>query len=238
MNSILVVAGEPNSVFLELFFKSLKKIKINKPIILIASYNLVRLQMKKLNFNYDIKLLNKNNLEEYKKNNNIINLIDIDLHQKKPFLKITKKSNAYIKRSFEVAFEIIKKYKIKKFINGPINKKKFINKKYIGMTEYISKKFNSSNSAMLIYNKNLSVCPITTHLPLKFVAKNINKKLIIKNVKLINKFYKTYLKINPHCESVSNFNEDEKIIVPAINFLKKKNYKFMDPFQLILVSLK
>ena len=41
MNSILVVAGEPNSVFLELFFKSLKKIKIKNPIILIASYNLV-----------------------------------------------------------------------------------------------------------------------------------------------------------------------------------------------------
>ena len=32
-----------------------------------------------------------------------------------------------------------------------------------------------NNNCMLIYNKKLSVCPITTHLPLKFVAKNINK---------------------------------------------------------------
>ena len=31
---------------------------------------------------------------------------------------------------------------------------------------------------MLIYNKKLSVCPLTTHLPLKLVAKKINKKLI------------------------------------------------------------
>ena len=39
---------------------------------------------------------------------------------------------------------------------------------------------------MLIYNKNLSVSPITTHLPIKFVAKNINKKLkIINQVKKI-----------------------------------------------------
>ena len=35
---------------------------------------------------------------------------------------------------------------------------------------------------MLIYNKKLSVCPITTHLPLKLVTKNINKKLIIEKL--------------------------------------------------------
>ena len=35
---ILIVAGEPNSIFLEIFFKVLKK-KIKSPIILIASKN-------------------------------------------------------------------------------------------------------------------------------------------------------------------------------------------------------
>ena len=35
----------------------------------------------------------------------------------------------------------------------------------------IKKKF-----AMLIYNKKLSVCPVTTHLPIKLVAKKITKK--------------------------------------------------------------
>ena len=49
-NSILVVAGEPNSIFLEIFFKSIKKIKVKNPLILIGSYKLVVLQMKKLNF--------------------------------------------------------------------------------------------------------------------------------------------------------------------------------------------
>ena len=47
---ILVVAGEPNSIFLEIFFKSLKKLKTKKPLILIASHRLVELQMKKLKF--------------------------------------------------------------------------------------------------------------------------------------------------------------------------------------------
>ena len=30
------------------------------------------------------------------------------------------------------------------------------------------------------------------------------------------------LGLNPHCESTENNNEDEKIIKPAINFLKSK----------------
>ena len=49
-NTILVFAGEPNSIFLEIFFKSIKKIKIQNPLILVGSYKLLTLQMKKLNF--------------------------------------------------------------------------------------------------------------------------------------------------------------------------------------------
>ena len=49
-NFILIVAGEPNSVFLEIFFKSIDYIKIKKPLILIASHKLVILQMKKFGY--------------------------------------------------------------------------------------------------------------------------------------------------------------------------------------------
>ena len=47
---IIIVAGEPNSVFLEIFFKSIKQNHFKSPLILIASDKLVKLQMKKLNF--------------------------------------------------------------------------------------------------------------------------------------------------------------------------------------------
>ena len=47
---ILLIAGEPNSIFLEIFFKSIKIQKIKSPIILIASKKLLYLQMKKLKF--------------------------------------------------------------------------------------------------------------------------------------------------------------------------------------------
>ena len=49
---------------------------------------------------------------------------------------------------------------------------------------------------MLIYNKKLSVCPLTTHLPIKKVSKKINKNMIKEKIKLIDIFFKKYLKKN------------------------------------------
>ena len=46
---ILVIAGEPNSIFFEIYFKSFKN-KTKSPLILIASHKILLLQMKKLNF--------------------------------------------------------------------------------------------------------------------------------------------------------------------------------------------
>ena len=69
------------------------------------------------------------------------------------FEKITTKSNSYINRCFEISFKILKNDKIKKFINGPISKKTYLKKKYLGITEYISKKFNIKKNEMIIFNK-------------------------------------------------------------------------------------
>ena len=54
---ILVVSGEPNSIFLEIFFKVLKLKNIRSPIILISSENILKLQMKKLKFKKKNKII-------------------------------------------------------------------------------------------------------------------------------------------------------------------------------------
>ena len=45
---------------------------------------------------------------------------------------------------------------------------------------------NQKKFAMLIYNKELSVCPITTHVPLKYVAKSITKNSKVNLIKIEN----------------------------------------------------
>ena len=243
---ILIVSGEPNSVFLELFFKVLKKDKIKSPIILISSKKLLTLQMQKLEFKKKIKLLQISKLKSYKLDNKTINLIDVKYNPGKAFEKISKKSNIFIKNSFDLAFQIIKKNNIHKFINGPISKKEFLKNKFLGITEYISEKFQANNTCMLIYNDTLSVCPITTHLPLKLVSKKINKKIISKNISLVNNFYEkkfnikpriAILGLNPHCESVDKYNEDEKIIKPTIQYLKNR-YNVSGPYPADTIFLK
>ena len=243
---ILIVAGEPNSIFLEIYFKAIKK-KIKSPLILIASYKLLVLQMQKLKFSKKIKILDTKKLKKYSLNNNTINLININYVQKKPFEKISTKSNYYINQSFLTAIKLIRQGFSNKLINGPISKKTFLKKKKLGITEYLSDKFFIKNNAMLIFNKKLAVCPITTHVPIKFVTKQITKKLIINKIKLINNFYKKNLKsipkiavlvLNPHCETVNNFDEDKKIISPAIKFFKGKNYRVSGPFSSDTIFLK
>ena len=237
-NIILIVGGEPNSIFSEIYFKTLKLKKIKKPIVLISSEKLIKKQMRKLKFKKKIKLLNWQDLEKNKLNNKSINLIDVNFNQKRAFEKISKKSNKFIEECFQIAFKILKKGKINKFINGPISKKHFLSNKYLGITEYIAKKFSTKSYCMLIYNKKLSVSPITTHLPIKLVSKNLNKKLIVQKIILVNNFYKNILGyipkiavlgLNPHCESIKKFNEDDKIIKPLIKKIKKK-YKVSGPF--------
>ena len=117
----------------------------------------------------------------------------------------------------------------------------------MGVTEYLAHKTKTKNFAMIIYNKNLSVCPLTTHLPLKKVSKKINKKMIKEKVKLIDFFFRKYFKkrpkigitgLNPHCESIDAFNEDEKIIKPAVKSLIKSNCRRFGPVAADTIFLK
>ena len=244
---IIVVAGEPNSIFTEIFFKSLKIKKFKSPIILIASLNLIKLQMRKLNIKKKIRNINFLDIKNSNLDNKKINLIDINFSQKKPFDKISGRSNDYIKMCFDIALKILKKKFTDKFINGPISKKFFLEKKYLGITEYLANRTKTKKFAMLIYNKNLSVCPLTTHMPIKKVSKKIKRKLINEKVKLINNFYQKHFKLkpkiaitglNPHCESIGNVNEDEKIIKPAIKSLANSNFNVYGPFAADTIFLK
>ena len=202
---------------------------------MVGNKKLIFKQMRKLRYNFTIHQINS--IEKAKKQ--LINLIDIDYKFKKPFSKISSSSNKYIESSFKKALKLIKVNKISKLINGPISKKYFLKKKFPGITEYIGFKTNTSNPVMLIYNEKLSVVPLTTHIPLKNVAKLVKKQKIIDNIIKVDLFYKLKLKkipkiailgLNPHCETTDKISEEKTEIIPAINYLKKKKIKISGHF--------
>ena len=243
---IIIVAGEPNSIFFEIFFRVIEE-KIKSSIILIASEKLILKQAKVLKKKINYNLVNENDVIKKKNELKKINLINVDLKQNKAFDKITSKSNEYISSCFKIALRLTKKNVSNKLINGPISKQTFLKNKFNGITEYLATKTNTKDFAMIIYNKKLSVCPMTTHLPIKYVSKRINKLELIKKVRLINKFWKTKFNkkakigvtgLNPHCESIDNFNEDKSIIYPAIKRLQKLKYNVQGPYAADTIFLK
>ena len=236
--SIIIILGEPNSISSEIFLKSLnyiKKTKLN--FIIIGNYSLLEKQANYLDFkiNVKFKLSEINSLENVK-----FNFINVDYKQSKPFNLKTNNSDTFVKKCFEHAVILLKKKLAIGLINLPINKSKFTKNKYKGITEYIADKTNNRNKEnMLLFNENFSVLPLTTHIPLKKVYKEISYKKIEKACKNINNFYLKTIKrkkfkigilgLNPHNgENGYIGNEEKKIIIPAINKLKKK-YPIIGP---------
>ena len=171
---IIIVPGQPESIFFEIFFKIINSNSFLSPLILIGSKKILLNQIKKFNIKKKIRLLNFEHLNKTKLNNKSLNLLNINYDFSKK--KNIKNSKKYIEDCFNLAFKILQSKLTFKFINGPINKSKFLDNKYPGITEYVSNKFKVKKFAMLIYNNKLSVCPLTTHLPLKSVSKKIKKK--------------------------------------------------------------
>ena len=238
-NPTLVISGDIKSIFLEIFFKSFKIAK--RPLVLIVCKKVLKKQMKLLGYKFNLNEIFEQNVCKIKLNNKYINFIDVPIDNKKDEKK-------YLENCFNISLKILKRNKNISIINGPINKEKFLKNKYLGITEYLGSKTKSLKKVvMLIYNKNLSVSPLTTHLPLKDVSKNISKSKIINHVNKIDHFLTKYLKkkpkiaitgLNPHCESNFNKSEEKNTIIPAINYLKSKKFRVSGPFPADTIFLK
>ena len=236
---IIVVSGDPKSIFLEIFFKSFKICK--RPLVLIVSKKILKQQMKLLKYKFHLNEISYQNISDIKLNNKVINFIDVPIRN----IDNTKK---YLESCFNISLKILKKNTNISLINGPINKEKFIKNRYLGITEYLGSKTNKlKDVVMLIHNKKLSVSPITTHIPLKDVYKNISKIKIIKHVKNIDNFFKKHFNkkpniaitgLNPHCESNFKRSEEKNIIIPSINYLVSKHFNVSGPFPADTIFLK
>ena len=95
--SIAIIAGEPNSISSEIIFKSwkLRNQFIHKPFFVIGSIKLLNLQKKKLKYKIKLKKID----DRFKINDlkgGELPVYDIEYIQKKPFEKISNKSNKYI----------------------------------------------------------------------------------------------------------------------------------------------
>ena len=235
---IAIIAGEPNSINSEIIAKTWKKKKNfkNLNIFVIGNYFLIKKQLKSLGFKLKLKKINELKNQNFKKN---LLIYDVPLSFKNPFKVPIENKSKYIIRSFDTALAMFKKKSLFGLINCPIDKKETFGKKFSGITEFLAKKENIlGKEVMLIYNKQLSVSPITTHMRLKKVPNSISKNKIIKKITIINNFFLKIFKIkpkigvlglNPHNNEMVRDSEEVKIIIPAIKQLKRKKISVFGP---------
>ncbi len=233
MNSkILIICGDPNSINAEIIFKTWKKVsKLQKQrITLIGNFQLLSDQAKKLKIRVPIKKID--NIDE-KNDEKFLNIIDYPLRYKKCFNVQNKDASKYVIGCLNLANKICVEKKIKGFINCPIDKKLIKKKGIYGVTEFIAKKSKVKrfSEVMMLYNKKLSVVPITTHIKVANISKNIKKKNLIKKINTLNFYFKKILKykpkiavlgLNPHNAENEKDSEEVKQIIPAIKQLKIK----------------
>ena len=149
--SVVIVCGDPGSIFNEILIKTLKNKflkKIKFSIILVCSKKLFESELKRFNAKVNLKNFC---IEKgfYKRG---IYIVDIPLILK----LITEKKEFVHKEFFSKGLDLIKKKKIISFNKRTNFKKTFLKGKYKGITEFLAFKTNTFNEVMLIFNKELS----------------------------------------------------------------------------------
>ena len=236
---IILISGDPNSINSEIIYKSWKKLvpSLRKRIYLISNYKLLSQQFKKLKL--PIRLEVVKNLYKNTENNKL-KILNENIKFKNPFNIHRKISSKFIINCLDYAHKLATTKDVIGFINCPINKNLLKTKK-IGVTEYLARKcrIKKDTEVMLIYNKKLAVCPITTHIDVKDVPRKISVSLIVKKVKTINSWYIQNLKkkpkigvlgLNPHNAELRKNSEENLKIIPAIKILKKMGINADGPF--------
>ena len=237
-NKIILVSGDPNSINSEIIYKSWKKLKksLKKRIFVISNAHLLSQQFKKLK--YPMKVVEVKDINQRIKGNSL-KVLNVDVAFRNPFKVNKKNSSKFIINCLNYAHKLALNNNSIGIVNCPINKN-LLKKDKIGVTEFLAKKCNirKDSEVMLIYNKKLSVSPVTTHIDLKDVSKKINVPLIVNKVIKINSWYLRNFKkkpkigilgLNPHNGELRKYSEEKKKIIPAILKLKKLKINAFGP---------
>lgn len=216
MNSICILLTDDESINEKLILKSIVKLKKSK--------------LKAIYFIGDRDLFKKIYLAS--QNNQKFFFLNISLIKKNYF--------NYLKKITTAGIKLGNKKKIQILINMPLDKKKFLKKKFPGFTEFFSYYYDRrKNENMLLFGKKFSVCPLTTHLELKDVYKKISKHKLINTVKNIMNFNKKInaknreiivLGLNPHAsKDIMGPSIDKDCIKSVVDIFLKKKIKIKGP---------
>lgn len=238
-----ITIGDINGIGPEVIIKSLEDNRILKqftPVIYgsakVISY--YRKALDKENFNYQqISSIDK----IAHKKVNVLNVWDETIEINPGQANET--GGKYAVLSLQHAVKDLKDEKIDAITTAPLAKDLVQSDefKFPGHTEYLTQEAGESDSLMFLVHESLRVGVVTGHIPLNEVSAKVTKeKIVFKLQKMIKSLQKDFgikkprvavLGLNPHAgENGLLGDEEQKVIIPAIEEIKKGHHIVMGPF--------
>ena len=238
---IAVTIGDINGIGMEILIRSWKKKQI-KNFIIFTNIKIIKNYFRKKNIVKDL-----NTIDIRKKNYNYkFNKINIYSFNAKSL-----EDNTY--KSLRFAYNFCKLKICSGIVTLPLRKdliKNKINKSFIGHTEYFQKIDNRKYSNMILFNKKITVSPLTTHIKVKNISKIITRRdFLFKQIINLNNTLKIDFNIkkpkliisglNPHAGENGNIGSEEiRIIKPLITKIKQKGILIDGPFSADSILIK
>lgn len=247
---MVVSSGDPSGIGLEIAFKAwlLRNNEAIPPFALVADLDLARQRAKF--FNFDIPFTESNPTTDRTQFAHALPIIPLK-HKQIDDLGVARIENAKgILESIQTAVKHIYQQDFLALVTCPIAKKNLYNAgfKHAGHTEFLAdeaqKVFALSQkpqSVMMLVGPDLRTVPITIHIPLKDVVKQLTTNKIVQQTQIVYKALQTDFDIknprlvlaglNPHAgEDGSLGNEEMHIIQPALQQLAEQNIILPPPF--------
>lgn len=236
MVKIGITLGDPAGVGPEILLKLYKYFDKNKAYVIYGEKKIINRAAHELGMSLDCAdILDTREISEPGVYIADLNISEVD----KPAPSITsgKVAVAYLARA--TADAVLGN--ISGILTMPISKfwAKLVGFSYEGQTEYIAHASQTKDYAMMMYSQKIKVVLMSTHVPLMEAIRALSTEAVVKKTELIWKEYKRLfgkepsvgvLGLNPHAgESGEIGHEDERIILPAVSFLKQKGYNVDGP---------
>jgi len=237
MIRLIVSTGDTNGIGLEVFLKSLFRFRD------IAAFDDVSVELvtNTKTFNdylqfssYSIKSIRSTGLS----------LIQCNTYSPLVFGEANRKAAQLAIESLDTAISIVKATTNSALLTLPISKAPLqeIGWKFPGQTEFVEFHSNTkSNAMMILHHQNISFGLATIHIPVNSVASNISQELLTEKIFTQLAFMDydlgirypklAVLGLNPHAgENGKIGTEDETILKPVIERMKKERYNVEGPF--------
>jgi 4-hydroxythreonine-4-phosphate dehydrogenase len=238
-----ITQGDINGISYEVIMKALmdpKIMDICTPVVYglakVASFHRKALNLQDFSFQFvkDVEHLSL-------KKPNLISLNDTEI--KVDLGESTAIAGKMAELSLETACKDLKNKLIDAIVTAPINKSNIQSEtfNFTGHTEYLSHKFASQNTMMMMISDNLRIGFVSNHVAIQDLPSVISESIVLQKIEILNNSLKkdfactnpkiAVLSLNPHSgDSGLIGNEENEVIKPAIADAFSRKINVFGPF--------